>query len=81
MFAVAKQINTYNAQLQALLQPPLNQLKIAQITDKTAIFIAKNSSLLAYAKGQSDVLLNILRNDLDLKVDAIEIKLVLKYRF
>jgi hypothetical protein len=75
MFAEAKKINSYNDKLQKLLQPPLNQLKIVQIIDSKAIFIAENQAILTLARGQVDILLGILTSDLSIKINELEFKI------
>jgi hypothetical protein len=75
MFAEAKKINSYNNKLQKILQPPLNQLKIVQIIDSKAIFIAENQAILTLARGQVDILLGVLTGDLSLKINELEFKI------
>lgn len=76
MFAAAKTINTYNDTLQNALPPPLNQIKIVQITLDSVVFGAKNQSILTFAKGNSEILLNAVRDNLSLDISRIEIKLL-----
>jgi hypothetical protein len=75
MFAEAKKINSYNDKLQKILQPPLNQLKIVQIIENKAIFIAENQAILTLARGQVDVLLGVLTSDLSLQINGLEFKI------
>jgi hypothetical protein len=77
MFAEAKKINSYNDKLQKILQPPLNQLQIAQIIDNKAIFIVENQAILSLAKNQSGILINILNKELNLNLQNIEFKIIL----
>lgn len=72
----AKKINAYNATLKTLLTPPLNQIKLVQITNNNAIFIAKNQSILTLAKNNYTQILSILKNDLAIDIQHIEIKIM-----
>ena len=76
MFLVAKQINSYNRDLNKYLPAPFNQLTLVKIVDNNAVFVAKNQTILNICKQQSDIIINCLINDLGLNVEGIEIKLI-----
>ena len=76
MFAKAKLINDYNKKLNTLLTPPLNQLKLAQLSDNIAIFVAKNQSILNFGIQQTDLIFNVLTVDLKIDIKSVDIKLL-----
>jgi hypothetical protein len=75
MFAEAKKINSYNDKLQKILQPPLNQLKIVQIIENKAIFIAENQAILTLAKNNYDDIFDVLTKNLSLNINKIDFKI------
>jgi hypothetical protein len=75
MFAEAKKINSYNDKLQKILQPPLNQLKIVQIIENKAIFIAENQAILTLAKNNYDNIFDVMIKNLSLNIHKIDFKI------
>jgi len=77
MIVMARCVNNFNKDLKALLTPPLNQIKLAQIIDNKAIFVAENQSILNFALQQQDILKKFIDSNKSIgTIKTIEFKLI-----
>ncbi len=69
-------INKCNVILKKILPSPLNTLSLVQIIDNTAIFVAKNQTILTLAKEQKQMILSYINKELKLVINNITLKIV-----